>query len=80
MLLLNTVSALFKDAMSIYFDHNCLHLTFEGARAQKIELKKLILKYEFGKSLSKEMWCKMADTKHVLYYVFQKMKNACSMR
>jgi len=25
--------------------------------------KVLILKYDLGKSLSKEMWCKMADTK-----------------
>jgi len=24
--------------------------------------KVLILKYDLGKSLSKEMWCKMADT------------------
>ena len=42
---------------------------FEGARAQKkLGWKVLILKYDFGKSLSKEMWCKMADTKkHCLH-------------
>ena len=30
--------------------------------------KVLILKYDFGKSLSKEMWCKMADTKKMSTY------------
>ena len=33
---------------------------------KKLEHRKLgwkKLKYDFGKSLSKEMWCKMADTK-----------------
>jgi len=29
----------------------------------KLGWKVLILKYDLGKSLSKEMWCKMADTK-----------------
>jgi len=27
----------------------------------------LILKYDLGKSLSKEMWCKMADIKKIEY-------------
>ena len=35
----------------------------KGARAQKLGWKVLILKYDLGKSLSKEMWCKIADTK-----------------
>jgi len=30
---------------------------------RKLGWKVLILKYDLGKSLSKEMWCKMADTK-----------------
>jgi len=29
-----------------------------------------ILKYDLGKSLSKEMWCKMADTKNNFDYIF----------
>ena len=29
-----------------------------------------ILKYDLGKSLSKEMWCKMADTKKRIDYMF----------
>jgi len=29
---------------------------------KKMGWKVLILKYNLGKSLSKEMWCKMADT------------------
>jgi len=33
---------------------------------RKLGLKVLILKYDIGKSLSKEMWCKMADTKTFL--------------
>ena len=36
--------------------------------------KILILKYDFGKSLSKEMWRKIADTKTFLDYKFKKMK------
>jgi len=31
--------------------------------------KVLILKYDLGKSLSNEMWCKMSDTKN-FYYIF----------
>jgi len=30
---------------------------------RKLGWKVLILKYDLGKSLSKEIWCKMADTK-----------------
>jgi len=30
---------------------------------RKLGWKVLILKYDLGKSLSKKMWCKMADTK-----------------
>jgi len=43
---------------------------FEGARAQKMGWKVLILKYDLDKSLSKEMWCKMADTKIIFDYIF----------
>jgi len=43
-------------------------VNFKGARAQKIGLKVLILKYDLGKSLPKEMWCEMADTKNVTTY------------
>ena len=37
---------------------------------KKLGLKVLILKYVLGKSLSKEMWCKMADTKNNSDYIF----------
>ena len=37
---------------------------------RKLDWKVLILKYDLGKSLSKEMWCKMADTKDIFYYIF----------
>jgi len=46
---------------------------------RKLGWKVLILKYDLGKGLSKEMWCKMADIKHI-DYIFLKMKNACNMR
>jgi len=32
--------------------------------------KVLILKYDLGKSLSKEMWCKIADTNKTIDYIF----------
>jgi len=41
---------------------------------RKLGWKVLILKYDLGKSLSKEMWCKMADTKKFFDYIFKKMK------
>jgi len=37
---------------------------------RKFGWKVLILKYDLGKSLSKEMWCKMADTKNKFDYIF----------
>jgi len=37
---------------------------------RKLGWKVLILKYDFGKSLSNEMWFKMADTKIHFDYVF----------
>jgi len=38
--------------------------------AQKIGLKSTYLKYVLGKSISKEMLCKMADTKNISNYIF----------
>ena len=32
--------------------------------------KVLILKYDLGKSLSKDMWCKMTDIKNNFEYIF----------
>ena len=37
---------------------------------RKLGWKVLILKYYLGKSLSKEMWCKMAETKKIFDYIF----------
>ena len=42
--------------------------------------KVLNLKYNKGKSLNKEMWWDMADTKTFLEYIFEKMKNASNIR
>jgi len=58
-------------------------LTEAGLKAlehRKLGWKVLILKYDLGKSLSKEMWCKKADTKNNFDYIFKKMKNACNMK
>ena len=52
----------------------------KGAKAQKIWLKILILKYDLSKSLSKEMWCKMADTKKFVDFIYKKIKSACNLR
>jgi len=41
---------------------------------RKLGWKVLILKYDFCKSLSKEMWCKMADTKNILTTYFKRWK------
>jgi len=37
---------------------------------KKLGWKVLNLKYDLGKSLGKEMWCKMADTKKKFDYIF----------
>jgi len=37
---------------------------------RKLGWKVLILKYDLGESLSKEMWCKMADTNKSFDYIF----------
>jgi len=42
----------------------------KGVRAQKIGLKSTYLKYDLSKSLRKEMWCKMADTKTYFDNIF----------
>jgi len=47
---------------------------------RKLDWKVFILKYDLRKSLSKEMWCKMADIKTFLDYIFKKMEHACNMR
>jgi len=46
----------------------------KGLEHRKIGWKILILKYDFGKSLSKEMWHKITDTKTFIDYKFKKMK------
>ena len=52
---------------------------FKELEHRKLGWKVLILKYNLGKSLSKEMCCKIADTKKIFGYIFKKMKNACNM-
>jgi len=41
---------------------------------RKLGWKVLILKYDLGKSLSKEMWCKMADTKKIWLHILKDEK------
>jgi len=37
---------------------------------RKLGWNVFLLKYDLGKSLSKEMWCKMAETKKMFDYIF----------
>ena len=46
----------------------------------KLGWKVLILKYNLVKSLSKEVWCKMAGTNIFVDYIYKRMKNACNLR
>ena len=41
---------------------------------RKLGWKVIILKYDLCKSLSKELWCKTADIKTFVDYIFKKMK------
>jgi len=41
---------------------------------RKLGGKVLILKYDSGKSLSKEMWCKKADTKKIWLHILKDEK------
>jgi len=41
---------------------------------RKLGWKVLILEYDICKSLSNEMWCKMADTKNILTTYFKRWK------
>jgi len=47
-----------------------IHLHLKELEHRKLGWKVLILKYDLGKSLSKQMWCKMADTKKYVDYIF----------
>jgi len=37
---------------------------------RKLGWKVFILKYDLGKTICKEMWCKIADTKAFIDYIF----------
>ena len=56
-----------------------LRMMLKELEHRKLGWKVLILKYDLGKSLSKEMWCKMADIKNKWLHIL-KDKNACNMR
>ena len=47
------------------FLQECINMSLilKEQEHRKLGWKVLILKYYLGKSLSKEMWCKMVDTK-----------------
>jgi len=46
--------------------NNLLFIKLKELEHRKLGWKVIILKYVLGKSLSREMWCKMADTKTCL--------------
>jgi len=50
----------FHTNQNTYFHSKFFYL--KELEHRKLGWKVLILKYDLGKSLSKEMWCKIADT------------------
>jgi len=58
----------------------CCYDILKELEHRKLGWKVLVLKYDLGNSLSKEMWCKMADTNTIFDYILKKKKNACNMR
>ena len=49
--------------------------SFKELEHRQLGWKVLILKYDLGKSLSKEIWCKMADTqKQCLLHILKDEK------
>jgi len=49
-------------------------MTLKELEHRKMGWKVFILKYDLGKSVSKEMWCKMSDTKTKLTSYFKRRK------
>jgi len=47
-------------------EHEERFLKLKELEHRKLGWKELNLKYDLGKSLSEEMWCKMADTKKIV--------------
>jgi len=47
-----------------------IKLSLKEQEHRNLGWKVLFLKYDLGKGLSKKMWCKMADTKNILDYIF----------
>ena len=62
------------------FSMRSIALSLKELEHRKLGWKVLILKYDLGKSLSKEMWWKMADTITFLTTHLKRWKNACNMR
>ena len=59
--------------MSMSISHNYdrkYNYVLKELEHRKLGWKVLILKYDLGKSLCKEMWCKIADTKTLFDYIF----------
>jgi len=55
----------------------CYHIWKVGSKVlehRQFGWKVLISKYDLGKSLSKEMWCKMADTKMCSLHILKDEK------
>ena len=53
----------------LYIFNQCMLKDLEH---RKLGWKVLNLKYDLGKSLSKKLWCKMADTKNILTTYFKR--------
>ena len=53
---------------------NCVLVLSLLKEHRKLGWTVLILKYDLGKSLSKETWCKMADTKKIWLHILKDEK------
>ena len=58
---------LFIEAYQIPFGYFSIADSLKELEHRTLGWKELILKYDLGKSLSKEMWYKMADTKKKIW-------------
>ena len=79
---LNRYKNIFAAALSLLLNVKQYKMenTLKELEHRKLGWKVLILKYDLGKSLSKYMWCKTADTKINLTSYFKRWKKSWNMR
>ena len=66
----NYYTELFVYNLVFSFYHFLANIYLKELEHRQLGWKVIIFKFDLGKSLSKEMWCKMADTKKYFDYIF----------